>query len=108
MTYDELEFRRFLLQSMNGKSARSRIRYAKEFAHVLESGDAQPLLQISAEKRLHVMKALSCLSKFMGCHDTTWVSLKRKYNLKWTTGKGCLDIFERCYGDDSNSLDKML
>lgn len=107
-TYDELEFRRFLLQSMNEKSARSRVRYANEFAHVLESGDAQSLLQLSAEKRLHVMKALACLSKFLGCHDTTWMTLKLKYNLKWTTGNGSLDIFEHCYGDDSENLDTML
>jgi intergrase/recombinase len=75
---------------------------------VLQSGDAQPLLQLSAEKRLHVMKSLACLSKFLGCHDTTWTTIKRKYNLKWSSGKGALDIFERCYGDDSNNLDTML
>jgi hypothetical protein len=56
------------------------------------------------------MKLLACLSKFLGCHDTTWMALKRKYNLKWTTGNGSLEIFERCYGiiNDSNSLDTML
>jgi hypothetical protein len=108
MTYDELEFRRFLLQSMNEKSARSRIRYAREFASVLANEDAQPLLQLSAEKRLHVMKALACLSKFLGCHDTTWMTIKRKYNLKWTAGNGSLDTFQRCFGDDSNNLDTML
>jgi intergrase/recombinase len=93
---------------MNEKSARSRVRYAKEFGTVLETGNAQPLLQLSAEKRLHVMKALTCLSKFLGCHDTTWMSVKRKYNLKWTSGNGSLETFQRCYCDDSNSLEKML
>lgn len=107
-TWNEEEFRGFLLQSMNQKSANSRVRYARQFAHVLGSGDAQPLLQLSPEKRLHVMKSLTCLSKFLGCHDTTWVSLKRKYNLKWSSGNGSLEMFERCYGDDSKSLDTML
>jgi hypothetical protein len=107
-TYEELEFRRFPLQSMNKKTVNGRIRYAREFAHVLQSGDAQPLLQLSADKRLHVMKSLACLSKFLGCHDTTWMTIKRKYNLKWTSRKGALDIFERCYGDDSSNLDTML
>ena len=107
-TYDELEFRKFLLQSINKKTVNGRVRYAREFTHVLQSGDAQPLLQLSAEKRLHVMKSLACLSKFLGCHDTTWTTIKRKYNLKWSSGKGALDIFERCYGDDSNNLDTML
>jgi hypothetical protein len=45
---------------------------------------------------------------FWGCHNTTWVSLKRKYNLMWSSGKGSLEVFERCYGDDSTSLDTML
>lgn len=102
LTYEEEEdFRRFPLQSMNQKSANSRIRYAKQFDTVLETGNAQSLLQLSPEKRLHVTKSLACLSKFLGCHNTTWVSLKRKYNLKWSSGKGSLEIFERCYGDDS-------
>jgi intergrase/recombinase len=96
---------------MNEKSASSRISYANQFAHVLQSGDAQPLLQLSPEKRLHVMKALTCLSKFLGCHDTTWIDIKKKYNLKWSVGNNrSLETFERCYGiDDSyNGLDKML
>jgi hypothetical protein len=109
LTYEEEEdFRRFPLQSMNQKSANSRIRYAKQFDTVLETGNAQSLLQLSPEKRLHVTKSLACLSKFLGCHNTTWVSLKRKYNLKWSSGKVSLEIFERCYGDDSTSLDTML
>jgi hypothetical protein len=93
---------------MKEKSAKSRVRYAKQFAHVLQTEDAQLLLGLSADKRLHVMKSLACLSKFLGCHDTTWMTIKRKYNLKWTSGKGALDIFERCYGDDSSNLDTML
>src|SRR5215216_2818340 len=88
LTYEEEEdFRRFPLQSMNQKSANSRIRYAKQFDTVLETGNAQSLLQLSPEERLHVTKSLACLSKFLGCHNTTWVSLKRKYNLKWSSGK---------------------
>ncbi|MDQ3968671.1 MAG: hypothetical protein M3275_09800 [Thermoproteota archaeon] len=93
---------------MNERTAYNRMHYAKQFAHVLQTGNAQPLLQLSPEKRLHVMKSLTCLSKFLGCHDTTWVTLKRKYNLKWSVGNGSLGIFERCYGDDSKSLDTML
>ena len=102
LTYEEEEdFRRFPLQSMNQKSANSRIRYGKQFDTVLETGNVQSLRQLSPEKRLHVTKSLACLSKFLGCHNTTWVSLKRKYNLKWSSGKVSLEIFERCYGDDS-------
>jgi hypothetical protein len=107
-SWNEEEFHQFLLQSMNEKTAWHRIHYSKQFAHVLKTGDAQSMLQLSPQKRLHVMKSLTCLSKFLGCHDTTWMTMKRKYNLKWTTGNGCLETFERCYGDDSKSLDTML
>jgi hypothetical protein len=93
---------------MNEKSAWHRMHYAKHFAHVLQSGDAQQLLQLSPQKRLHVMKSLTCLSKFLGCHDTTWMTMKRKYNLKWSSGQNeSLETFERLY-DGSRDLDKML
>ena len=101
-------FHTFLLQSMNEKTAWHRIHYAKQFAHVLETGDAQSVLQLSPQKRLHVMKALTCLSKFLGCHDTTWTTVKRKYNLKWSAGGNeSLNTFERYY-DNENTLDSMI
>jgi hypothetical protein len=108
--YEEEAFHKFLLQSMNEKTAWHRIHYAKQFAHVLQSGDAQSMLQLSPQKRLHVMKSLTCLSKFLGCHDTTWMTLKRKYNLKWSSGRNeGLDTFESLYDiGDSKSLDTML
>jgi hypothetical protein len=105
---EQEEFHRFLLQSMNETTAYNRIHYAKQFAHVLQSGDAQQLLQLSPQKRLHAMKSLTCLSKYLGCHDTTWMTIKRKYNLKWSSGRNeSLETFERLY-DGSKALDKML
>jgi hypothetical protein len=65
LTYEEEEdFRRFPLQSMNQKSANSRIRYAKQFDTVLETGNAQSLLQLSPEKRLHVTKSRVSIQVF--------------------------------------------
>jgi hypothetical protein len=65
LTYEEEEdFRRFPLQSMNQKSANSRIRNAKQFDTVLETGIAQSLLQLSPEKRLHVTKSRVSIQVF--------------------------------------------
>ena len=57
-----IEFKQFLLQRMNERSAVDRLRYAKQFYDVLSNGDASRLLQLSADKRVHAMKALSNLA----------------------------------------------
>jgi hypothetical protein len=44
------QFQQFLLQRTNAKTAGGRIRYAKQFAKVLQTGDAQPLLQVNTEE----------------------------------------------------------
>ncbi len=61
-----LEFQNFLLQRMNPKSVKDRIRYAKQYWYVLESGDAQELFQLNIEKRMHVLKSLANLAKYTG------------------------------------------
>ena len=52
------------------------------------------------------MKALSNLAKFTGTYDT-WLQLRQRYNLKWSTGTEKLDAFE-CFFDDNKTLDTML
>jgi hypothetical protein len=47
---------------MTPKTAEDRLRYAKQFVSVLtiaDGGDATILLELSPNKRIHVMKALS-------------------------------------------------
>ena len=41
---------------------------------------------LDGDKRLHAMKALSALSKFLGVYEE-WRSLVRNYGLKWSNGK---------------------
>jgi hypothetical protein len=91
---------------MNERTAEDRLRYAKGFSNILENGDASKLLQLPPNKRLHVMKSLSSLSRFLGCYDT-FLQLRQRYGLKWSTGTENLDVFERFF-DDSKSLDTML
>jgi intergrase/recombinase len=104
---DWQQFNQSLLQRMNDKTAEDRLRYAQQFCSLLlQNQDASALLQMAPDKRLHVMKALSCLAKFTGHYDI-WLQIRHRYNLNWSTGTEKLDVFTRFF-DDDNSLDKMI
>jgi intergrase/recombinase len=101
------QFHSFLLQRMTARTAEDRLRYAKQYAHVLGSSQVgSSLLQLSPNKRIHVMKAISCLANFMGCHDN-WHSVCRKHGLCWSTGTEKIDAFTRFF-DSSKDLDTMI
>ena len=69
MDFDWQQFRQYLLQRMTQKTAEDRMRYAEQYASlILLSGYTQTsscdsvytqLLQLTANKWIHVMKALS-------------------------------------------------
>ena len=99
------QYQQFLLQRVNDKTAGERLRYAKQFLDVLQTGDAQPLLQVTPDKRIHAMKGLASLSRFLGCYDT-WLQIRQRYNLRWSTGNEALATFSRFF-DDSRTLDSM-
>ena len=58
-------YKEFLLQNHNPYTAKVRLLYSKKYYHVLANGNAQELLILSNDKRIHVMKALAALSKFL-------------------------------------------
>lgn len=58
------------------------------------------------DKRIHAMKALSCLAKFTGKYDD-WLQLRLRYNLTWSTGNESLATLCRFF-DDKKTLDTML
>lgn len=60
------------------------------------------LLTFSPNKRLHIMKALSSLSKFSVRHDL-WKQIIKKYNLLWSTGDDSLSIFNKIVNETSYS-----
>ena len=91
---------------MTYNTAQDRLRYAKQFGKALETGNVFDLLNLQPDKRIHAMKALSNLAKFIGKYDV-WLQLRQRYNLKWTTGTEKLDAFERFF-DDNKTLDMML
>jgi hypothetical protein len=68
------------------------MRYAKQYASTLSPiGDkvSNELLQLSPDKRIHAMKALSCLAKFTGKYEQ-WQQIRRRYNLTWNIGNESL------------------
>jgi hypothetical protein len=52
------------------------------------------MLTFSPNKRIHIMKALSSLSKFCGCDDL-WKQAIKRYNIKWSAGEGSLKVFDQ-------------
>jgi hypothetical protein len=73
---------------------------------ILHNGNAQGLMQLTPDKRIHAMKALASLSRFLGSYDV-WLQIRQRYNLCWSTGNEALTTFERFY-DDSKTLDTMV
>jgi len=67
--------------------AQDRFRYARKFSDCLLMKDFSKLRLLSDDKRVHVLKALSALSKFLGVYDD-FRALVRNYGLKWTGRSG--------------------
>jgi hypothetical protein len=64
-------------------TARDRYFHAKKYARCLASGDLSELAMLNDCQRVHALKALTALSKFLGvCED--WKGLVRSYGLKCT------------------------
>jgi hypothetical protein len=91
---------------MKPKTAGERVRYAKQFVSVLQTGDASPLLELSPNKRIHCMKGLASLAHFTGKTEL-WNQIRKTYGLTWSTGTEQLDAFTRFF-DSSRDLDTML
>ena len=75
------------------------IKYCK---YLFDENTISELLTFSLNKRLHIMKALSSLSKFSGRHDL-WKGTIKKYNLLWSTGDNSLSIFNKIVNETSYS-----
>jgi hypothetical protein len=62
-------FKEYLLSQNSKSTANDRINYAKKYYDILIADDLSAILALSPDKRTHVMKALTSLSKFCGCYD---------------------------------------
>jgi len=79
-------FEKWLERDYKAETARVRYSYARKYSSLLIDGDLSPLLRLTPEKRLHVLKGLSALSRFLGKRDH-FRALMANYGLKWN-GKG--------------------
>jgi hypothetical protein len=92
---------------MTPKTAEDRLRYARQFGYVMaQGGDASELLRIPPNRRIHIMKSLSCLARYTGQYNS-WRSIIEQYQLSWSTGTEKIDAFQRFF-DSSKDLDTMI
>ncbi|MGI8833327.1 MAG: integrase [Nitrososphaeraceae archaeon] len=99
-------FKEFLLQNHNLHTAKVRLSYSKKYYNILVNGNAQELLVLSNDKRIHVMKAIATLSKYIGCYDK-WKDIKEKYQLKWSNGDG-LEAFNDIIMNNGQNYNSMI
>ncbi|MDW8022515.1 MAG: hypothetical protein RMJ15_02045, partial [Nitrososphaerota archaeon] len=71
------------MKAYKPKTARERFNYARQYARCLFEGNFSDLKVLSEEKRGHVLKALSALSKYLGVYQR-FQQLVRDYGLKWS------------------------
>jgi len=88
-------------------SIRSKINYGKKYHHILKSKDAHELLSCSFKTRVHTMKALASLSKFMGMYDV-WKDIVQRYQLKWSDSNKSIKVFNSIFQNEGNTYSSML
>ena len=75
-------------------TAKDRLRYAKKYACCLLNRDFSTLKLLTDSQRVHTMKALAVLSKFLGIYED-FRKLVKNYGLKWNSKKSSDLIIER-------------
>jgi hypothetical protein len=77
-------YQMYLSKTCNKYTWKARLLHSKKYFHVLEESNAADLLTLSNDNRIHAMKALATLSKYLGCYDL-WKDIVHSYQLKWST-----------------------
>jgi len=78
------DFERYLYGVYSNKrTARTRLNYAKQYCRCLLNGNLSELKVLTDDKRGHVLKALSVLSKYLGIYQQ-FKQLVTDYGLKWS------------------------
>jgi len=95
-----VQYSQYLSNITNSDTKNDRIAYAKKYYHILSTGNASELLSLSNDKRIHVMKSLASLSKYIGCYDK-WTEIRHKYQLKWSNSDS-LGVFNTMYNSKYN------
>jgi intergrase/recombinase len=99
-------YKDYLSRNFNRHTAKCRLIYARYYSYVLNESNASSLLLLSNEKRIHVMKALATLSKYVGCYDR-WKDIIERYQLKWST-EDTLETFNDVMMNDKCNYNSMM
>ena len=75
---DWVGYRLYLGKNFNKTTSKARPSFSIKYYKVLASGDTSEIVVLSYDKRIHVMKALATLSKFLGSYDQ-WKKIIEKY-----------------------------
>ena len=70
---------KYLRNNVSAETAKDRMLYGRKYHGILITEDANELLTLNTEKRVHVMKSLASMSKYMGCYHR-WKGIREKYN----------------------------
>ncbi|AIF84576.1 hypothetical protein NTE_02528 [Candidatus Nitrososphaera evergladensis SR1] len=93
-------FRQYLNNIQNPKVANDTLRYARQHYRILWGEGMEELLQLSQGKQRHVMKAMSSLSKYLGCYNH-WKEIREGYQLKWSQ-QDSLELFHNIIDNEHN------
>ncbi|MEM3629385.1 MAG: integrase [Candidatus Bathyarchaeia archaeon] len=96
-------FREWLYKEFRPKTAYGRFQYARQYYQCLLEKDFKPLLELSQDKRAHVMNSLSALSKFLGMHEE-FLRLVKNYGLKWQVKSDDIVIARFTKSVDANEV----
>jgi intergrase/recombinase len=87
-------YKTWLFREYMPVTAKGRLRYARKYADCLRNRDFSSLKLLTNSQRIHAMKALAVLSKFLGIYEE-FRSLVKNYGLKWSGKKSSDLIIER-------------
>jgi hypothetical protein len=94
--FDLQQYRDYVYNKYAKQYACMQYQYAVKFYDCIEN--PSKMLSLSASKRRNVLKAMVCLSKYLGCYEQYRIKLK-SYGIKWnnedTAFNGFLAIFSK-------------
>ncbi len=105
------EFKEYMIkENQSASTIKNKVCYAKRFHHMLESKNTQGLSKLSPDVKVHAMKALASLSKFLGRYDD-WLDIIKRHQLKWSSAaNNSMKVFKSIFDCDGQgkSIDFMM
>jgi hypothetical protein len=97
-------YKEYLKTTCIENTVKDRYNYSIKYPrYLLNPNTISDLLSFSPNKRLHIMKALSSLSKFLGYSDV-WQQAIKRHNIKWSTGNSSFVVFDKIVNHTNYSV----